>query len=338
MSRNPRIPTRNATRRIGIFEGRGNSPTSGLSTPTSQTFRMSKPSPLPATASGKFSQAHYSTLDPNLLNAPVENPCLLWRNHLRQMSRATSLRLSAATRPARPDPGRHLPSPSGRGRPSRRELKSDEPRPEPRVDEVWSRGKEWSPTLVILGAVAVAYAASSAYFAIAAGQWGFVLVILFLGGVAFLVLSYPACHHARTPGADDSRAGRARLLCPALAPPAALSSDVAPSQHARPKLNAVRLVRRIRRLLEGVASGTAGPRRRQLHTAALRDRDHEGREVDSPGQNSRRRSIIGFAFSCGGTATAIRWCPIPYGSGPFVVPTGCGILRTARPRKIEIRL
>jgi len=84
------------------------------------------------------------------------------------------------------------PAPPPRARPSARETKSRpaEPRPEPRVDEVWSRGKEWGATLLLLAVVAVATLLLT-YFALNAGQWGFGFVLLCLGATVFVFLSYP---------------------------------------------------------------------------------------------------------------------------------------------------
>lgn len=65
-----------------------------------------------------------------------------------------------------------------------------EARPEPRVDEIWSRGKEWGPTLMVLGAVGLA-TLLLVYLAFAASQFGLGLAVMLLGAIAFIILSYP---------------------------------------------------------------------------------------------------------------------------------------------------
>jgi hypothetical protein len=66
----------------------------------------------------------------------------------------------------------------------------EEPEREVRVDEVWSRGQEWGSTLVLLGAIGLA-TLLLLYLAFAAGQFGLAFFLLCVGGIAFLVMSYP---------------------------------------------------------------------------------------------------------------------------------------------------
>ncbi len=88
---------------------------------------------------------YHSTLDPNLLNVPVENPVPPVAEPPPANDPGDVFELVGGDETCATHERRHLPSPSGRGRPIRAEKSnSDEPRPEPRVDEVWSRGKEWS--------------------------------------------------------------------------------------------------------------------------------------------------------------------------------------------------
>lgn len=68
--------------------------------------------------------------------------------------------------------------------------REEEVRPEARVDEVWSRGKEWGSTLLLVGTVGLS-TLLLVYFALSAGQFGFGFVLLSIGAIACIILSYP---------------------------------------------------------------------------------------------------------------------------------------------------
>jgi hypothetical protein len=146
--------------------------------------------PLPDALPVPSSTHDYGTLDPNLSELLNDAPIANAPASMEAASPADQVfELVEANESPREI---EEPAPPPRARPAVRESKSrpSEPRPEARVDEVWSRGGEWGPTLVILGAVGLATLVLT-YFALNAGQWGFGFAILCLGAIAFVVLSYP---------------------------------------------------------------------------------------------------------------------------------------------------
>ena len=116
------------------------------------------------------------------------------------------------------------------------------------VDEVWSRGAEWGPNLVVRGRLGVRHGAARLL------RHGLGTLWVHLppaarrgrrGGRAEL----PDPDHAGAAGADDPRAGRPRLLRCAVAPPAPLPADVAAPRPDRADLLVLRLVRGVQGLL-----------------------------------------------------------------------------------------
>ncbi len=59
-----------------------------------------------------------------------------------------------------------------------------------RVDQVWSRGAEWGPTLTRLAVIAIVVGAL-VYLALSSGMIGMGFLLLLLGGAALVLLSYP---------------------------------------------------------------------------------------------------------------------------------------------------
>ncbi|MGE3822342.1 MAG: hypothetical protein AB7I30_23255 [Isosphaeraceae bacterium] len=62
--------------------------------------------------------------------------------------------------------------------------------PDEAVDQVWTRGAEWGPNLVVIVA-ASAFVLFLVYSALSAEQYGLAFLLLVLGGLGIVLLSYP---------------------------------------------------------------------------------------------------------------------------------------------------
>jgi hypothetical protein len=91
------------------------------------------------------------------------------------------------------------PVPRRSARPTKRsvDVEADEPRAgrqpdeSATVDQVWSRGAEWGPTLILLGVVALAFAFLFFLVVSSAEGVGLPFLVLMIGAAVLVVLSYP---------------------------------------------------------------------------------------------------------------------------------------------------
>lgn len=96
----------------------------------------------------------------------------------------------AADPPGTPAPP--VPAPEARTAPSRKDRAASarEPEPEPRVEQVWSRGAEWGASIALLGLVG-AIVLGLVYATFSVENLALPLAILVVGGLAWVALTYP---------------------------------------------------------------------------------------------------------------------------------------------------